>query len=205
MIRTETSRGVAVNADGSIAMRGRRRPLPVVPSNINTKFREAFESFMPGVKWNQTLADADIIQVDGNTGGASYLVISKNPLVQNTVSSIETVSTFDFPFDISLGLHRSQAVLGTEFAVEMVDTDTPTTPPTTGAITTAIEASVVLPKQVTLNSVKTKTDYIPTNPATTTDVTTARDDVIDAAHTDAVKMNTGIQKASILIPYNGSL
>ena len=144
-------KAVAVNADGSIAMGGASGTAgaPVVPSNINTKFREAFENYTPGVEWNQTLADADIIQVDGNTGGASYLVISKNPLVQDTASSVETIATFDFPLDISLGLSRSQATLGTEFAVEMVDTGTPLTPPPNLAIATIQQATTTL----TINTV----------------------------------------------------
>lgn len=144
-------KAVAVNADGSIAMGGASGTAgaPVVPSNINTKFREAFENYTPGVEWNQTLADADIIQVDGNTGGASYLVISKNPLVQDTASSVETITTFDFPLDISLGLSRSQAALGTEFAVEMVDTGTPLTPPPDLAIATIQQTTTTL----TINTV----------------------------------------------------
>ena len=52
-------------------------------TNFNNKLREAFETFdysSPNAPWQLTLAPGDIVQVDGNTAGASYLVISKSPL-----------------------------------------------------------------------------------------------------------------------------
>lgn len=121
-----------VDAAGGTQQVSEDFPLPVSSgstANISTKFREAFESYAPGVRWNQVKASGDIIQVDGNTGGASYLVISKDPLSQDSVSTIETIPTFSFPVDLSVGISRSQAVLGTEFSVELVDNQPPLIPP----------------------------------------------------------------------------
>lgn len=95
-------------------------------ANITNKFREAFETYSPsGGKWSEVKDSNDIIMVDGNTAGASYLVISKDPLTADSTSSISTVNTFNFPVDLSIGACRSQAVLGTEFSLELVDTNPP--------------------------------------------------------------------------------
>ena len=99
--------------------------LPVSPSNITTKFREAFETFTNGVNWNLTSGTNDLVQLDGNVGGASYLVISKDPFTQNTETSISTIDTFDAPIELSAGLHLSQRVFGQEFSMELVSDETP--------------------------------------------------------------------------------
>ncbi|NJO53592.1 MAG: hypothetical protein HC829_01015, partial [Bacteroidales bacterium] len=42
-----------------------------------TKFRDAFEAFDTTDRWNAVqIAGGDIVQVDGNVAGASYLVVS---------------------------------------------------------------------------------------------------------------------------------
>jgi hypothetical protein len=94
---------------------------PVTPENITTKFREAFEAYTPGVKWAQNKESGDLIYVDGNAVGASYLVISKDPLVAGTVSAIESISRFNMPFEANFGIALSQRTLGQEFSVEFVD------------------------------------------------------------------------------------
>ena len=78
--------------------------VPVSARNITTKFREAFETYTPGDRWTEILASGDIIALDGNSGGASYLVISKDPLSAGGVSSITSRQTFSMPFDASLSL-----------------------------------------------------------------------------------------------------
>ena len=93
--------------------------------NMTTKFRDAFESYTPGVGWTQTLGSGDIVMLDGNAAAASYLVVSKNPLAAGTVTSIESVLTFDMPVELAFGAHMSQRTLGQEFAVEFVDTNSP--------------------------------------------------------------------------------
>jgi hypothetical protein len=100
-------------------------PVPVTASNITTKFREAFESYTPGQRWTEVKGSGDLIYVDGNAAAASYLVVSKNPLAAGVESSVETIPIFTLPLDVSVGLSLSQRTLGQEFAVELVDTQTP--------------------------------------------------------------------------------
>ena len=100
-------------------------PVGVVPSNITTKFRDAFENFTPGEKWTQVLGSGDIVMVDGNAAAASYLVISKSPLVAGSETSIESLLNFSLPVELAFGAHMSQRTLGQEFSVEIVDTSAP--------------------------------------------------------------------------------
>lgn len=102
-------------------------PVQTVPSNITTKFREAFEAYDPltGGVWNEFKDSGDIITVDGNAVAASYLVISKSPLNAATESSIETITTFSMPLELAIAISISQRTLGQELSVEIVDTDTP--------------------------------------------------------------------------------
>lgn len=97
-------------------------------SNITTKFREAFEVYTPNVpdgKWNEQKGTGDIIQLDGNAFGSSYLVISKDPFSAGNESIVETTQAFEMPLEYSIGAHLSQRTLGQEFSMEVVDTDTP--------------------------------------------------------------------------------
>lgn len=121
--------------------------------NVTTKFREAFESYSPvssrdaateDTRWLESKDAADIITLDGNAASASYLVISKSPLVQNTESSIETIQDFDMPMELSIGLHMSQRVVGTEAYVEMIDTDTPIATPDEIQVSAIQQAGTVL-------------------------------------------------------------
>lgn len=99
-------------------------------SNITSKFREAFESFVPnvdGADWNATVANGDVVRVEGNCLGASYLSISRCPVGSDvfTETIVETAQTFKMPIDFSIGLHAAQRTLGQDFYVEIVDaTDT---------------------------------------------------------------------------------
>lgn len=94
-------------------------------ANVTTKFRDVFESYVPGGKWSETKASGDLVYVDGNAASSSYLVISRDPLVAGTETSLTANSTFWFPTEIMLGLSMSQRTLGQEFSVEVVDTQTP--------------------------------------------------------------------------------
>ena len=97
----------------------------VSPLNTTTLFREPFETYDSTNVWLQVKASTDIIQLDGNAGGASYLVISKDPLTAGTESNIETRSSFVGPFETSVGLHMSQRLIGQEASIELISTDTP--------------------------------------------------------------------------------
>lgn len=97
----------------------------VAPQNV-TVFRDAFEAYAPNTEtgnWNQSLGTGDLVYADGNSAGASYLVISKDPLTAGTVTTVESTETFHMPVEIALGLSMSQRTLGQEFSVEFVDAD----------------------------------------------------------------------------------
>lgn len=105
-----------------------------------TKFRDAFEAFDTTARWNAVqIASGDIVQVDGNVAGASYLVISKDPLTEATETIIETLDRFVVPVRVAAGISLSQRINGQEFAFELVSTDDwPGAIPLTPAIPVAI-------------------------------------------------------------------
>lgn len=94
-------------------------------TNITTKFRDAFENYTPGTNWNQSLASGDLVYVDGNAAAASYLVVSKNPLVADAQTTIESTAQFAMPIETGIGASMSQRTLGQEFSIEVVDTGSP--------------------------------------------------------------------------------
>lgn len=101
----------------------------VSPVNILTKFRDAFEDFTPGENWALSQAPGDIVQVDGNAVGASYLVVSQDPLTTGGVTTLESTGAFDLPLEASVGLSLSQRILGQEVSVEFVSAEAPLAPP----------------------------------------------------------------------------
>ena len=113
-------------------------------TNITTKFREAFESYTPNLKWTETKGSGDIIMLDGNAAAASYLVISKDPLTDGSTSKIESSINFQLPIELSLGLSLSQRSLGQEFSVEIIDTTTPTSQISDIAISSIQQATATL-------------------------------------------------------------
>lgn len=122
----------------------RATPINTYCSNVVTKFREAFETYAPnGAKWLETKATGDIIYVEGNTAGASYLVISKDPLTAGTESKVESVARFAMPIEASVGIHMSQRTLGQEFSFEIVSDDSVTVPNELTILNIAQAASVV--------------------------------------------------------------
>jgi len=100
-------------------------PLPVSPINVQTEFRESFETYNTTTVWSETLGTGDIVQLDGNAVSCSYLVISKDPLTAGTETIVETRGAFTGPFETAIGLSMSQRALGQETAIELVSTDTP--------------------------------------------------------------------------------
>jgi hypothetical protein len=114
---------LAHGPDGTASDVSSQSPLPIDGTNI-ALFREAFESYTPGVRWSQTVGSGDIVMLDGNAASASYLVISKSPLQQGTETAIESLLDFTMPVEIAYGAHMSQRTLGQEFSVEFVDTGT---------------------------------------------------------------------------------
>ncbi len=98
---------------------------PVLPANITTKFREAFEKLDLVNKWSLNQGAGDLVFLDGNTAGASYLVISKSLWNAGNETALEIKDTFNMPIELSYGLHISQRAVGQELSIEIIDTDTP--------------------------------------------------------------------------------
>lgn len=124
---------------------GTHAPEVSVGSNINTRFREAFESDpVSSEDWVATVANGDILVADGNAIAASYAVVSKDPWSVNTVTSFETIATFNMPVELAVGLSASQRVLGQEFSTEVVSTETPLPAPDNLVIASISQAAAVL-------------------------------------------------------------
>jgi hypothetical protein len=121
----------------------------VAPVNILAKFREAFETYTPGQRWTETVAEGDIISLEGNSAAASYLTISKSPLLTG-VTTLASIPTFGMPFEAAFGLHMSQRTLGQEFAIELVSDEAPFTPPADLVISAIQQAASVLTVTTTL-------------------------------------------------------
>lgn len=91
-------------------------------ANIPTKFRETFEAW-PSAEWVESKTAGDIVTVDGNAMGASYLVISMDPLAAGAETYIDTVDSFKMPVEVAVGLHASQVAWGHDLSVELIDRD----------------------------------------------------------------------------------
>jgi hypothetical protein len=92
-----------------------------VSSNVTTKLQEPFEFFDTTKTWTLSKAAGDIVRLDGNAVGASYLVISKDPLAAGTETSLTANVSFKMPLEGGFGFHASQRTLGQEFSNEIVD------------------------------------------------------------------------------------
>ena len=123
--------------------------MPTVTQNITSKFREAFE-ILSTDRWNIAAGAGDIVQVDGNTAAASYLVVSKSPWDAGNETVLESALTFMLPVELAFGAHRSQLSLGQEFSFELVDTSTPMADVPELAITSITQTASVLTVDTTL-------------------------------------------------------
>ncbi len=112
--------------------------------NVTTKFRDAFESYVPGQLYTEVKANGDIIQVDGNAASSSYLTISKSPWNTGTESELETIANFSLPIELSFGASRSQAAIGQEFAIEVVDSGDPLPTPPEVAVSSMSQTTTTL-------------------------------------------------------------
>lgn len=124
----EDPNGVNITSDNPLPVTpisSTTNPVYVEPQNVNTEFRETFETYDTTSVWSQSVANGDIVQLDGNAVAASYLVISKDPLTVGGETSITTMATFIAPYEWIHGLSMSQRVLGQECSIELISTDTP--------------------------------------------------------------------------------
>lgn len=82
-------------------------------------FRDGFSEFPSDYFEQDVIQSGDIVTVDGNASGSSYLVISKNPLAAGE-TVINSIDTFRLPIEAVLGLSRSVAAIGNEVAIGLV-------------------------------------------------------------------------------------
>jgi hypothetical protein len=119
--------------------------LMTIPENINLDLRDNFEANTININWISSLGSAnDILQFDGNAVGASYLVLSKDPLANNTVSTITSTISIPVPHEISIGLAMSQRTWGQELAVEVISDEAATSAMTDIAISTISQSTTTL-------------------------------------------------------------
>jgi hypothetical protein len=123
--QTDIPGGIAGHVRGAALQDQEGRVAPMVSIlGAPTKFRDAFEAFDTTNRWNPAqIAAGDIVQVDGNVAGASYLVISKDPLAEASETIIETLDRFLMPVRVAAGITASQRINGQEFSFELVSTD----------------------------------------------------------------------------------
>lgn len=114
-------------------------------NNLRATFREPFLSY-PGSNWTEVnKVSGDIVQVEGNAAGASYLVISKNPLDASGVDTvIETQQIFAMPMEVAAGIHFSQRTNGQEFSIEMTSTEAQSAAPAELAISSIQQTTTTL-------------------------------------------------------------
>ena len=92
----------------------------ITVDSFNGRLREAFQTF-PNTNWTVPKQGAgDIIAIEGNAGGASYLSISLDPLTPNTETWVESVGRFKMPSELAFGAHMSQRTVGQEVSMEFV-------------------------------------------------------------------------------------
>jgi len=139
---SETGRASAWKASGNAAH--------VVTGNITNKFREAFETYTPGTNWDETRGTGDLVYVDGNAAAASYLVISKSPLVAGTETTITCQQSAEMPVELAVGMSMSQRTLGQEFSIEIIDTGSPLVDIPDLAISSVQQATTTLTINTTL-------------------------------------------------------
>jgi len=115
---------------------------PLAVHNSPLRLRDNFEGTLAG--WTVTAGSGDIVQIDGNALGASYLVVSKDPGAAGTDTILESVATFAAPYRAGFGASMSQRVLGQMAAIEVVSTDAPLLPIADVAIASISQAATVV-------------------------------------------------------------
>ena len=113
-------------------------------SGFNTTFRDSFANF-PGTNWTQSVATGDIVAMDGNAVGSSYLVLSKNPLDSTGGETIvESTATFSMPIETAAGIHLSQRTIGQELSFELVSSEPVSAAPAELTITSISQSTTTL-------------------------------------------------------------
>lgn len=90
--------------------------------NSRNKFYEPF-SVYPLEKFTESKDANDDVRLSGNSYGSSYLNISKSSSSTNTVTSYITNDSFNMPFEMSLGISKSQEIQGQVTVIDFVGVD----------------------------------------------------------------------------------
>lgn len=130
---------------------------PFAVKNLTKQYRINCDTLPLVSDWTTTTAAGDFIYLDGNSAGASYWVISKSPFNTGTESVIDGLQEFQFPIEAVFGLHRSQAALAQEFALDFADTGATSAPIAEIAITAISQTTTTL----TLTFASNPTGYTP--------------------------------------------
>jgi hypothetical protein len=96
-------------------------------SELNFLVDEFDATTISSQNWTVTSASGDIVRTDGNAAGASYLVISKDPLTANQSTTVTAQPSFRGNIEMIFGAHMSQRTWGQTLAIELVSNDNAST------------------------------------------------------------------------------
>jgi hypothetical protein len=96
-------------------------------SELNFLVDEFDATTINSQNWTVTSASGDIVRTDGNAAGASYLVISKDPLTANQSTTVTAQTAFKGNVEMIFGAHTSQRAWGQTLAIELVSNDNAST------------------------------------------------------------------------------
>ena len=93
---------VGFGADGAYIDVSDANKLPVLSTNIAQRIRSACESYPDTSFWEETaLASGDFILARGNTGGAGWIEISKDPTAADTETVLSVIEPIHMPIRIN--------------------------------------------------------------------------------------------------------
>ena len=121
-------------------------------SPLCASLNDTFENYDNVINWNQVAkASGDLIQIDGNALGCAYLVMSLDPLNDNTTTYIESNQTWNSPIRMGLMFATSQRTVGQDISFEFVSTDAPSTPFSQLTISTIQQTTTTITVTTTTN------------------------------------------------------
>lgn len=92
-------------------------------SNVLLQIKDGFDSYDPTRHEIISVGQGDIVEFDGNANGASYLRISKNPMIADTETAIAHRKAAKMPMRVSIGESISQNIGAQEMCAEMIGCD----------------------------------------------------------------------------------
>lgn len=95
----------------------------VQPNNTRVLFRDEFPALDTVNNWDLSVGTNDVVEIDGNAAGASYVKISKDPLTPGSETVLLSKQSFQLPVRIGYGFTTSQRAFGQEFSIELVKVD----------------------------------------------------------------------------------